>query len=131
MARLTQAEDGIIPLWGQAGSFEIRHGKMRVRIEMDGLYGLYGIGASYMSWLGFSAHAVEMDKPFLSDTGYRSFLGVGGALCPGYTVDMFASGIVGAFVDKELKGKLCKIVPIVGSAQPSGINDRSKPRKGR
>jgi hypothetical protein len=57
-------------------------------------------------------HAVEKNKPFLSETAYRSFLGVGGVLCPGYTPDQFATGIVGAFVERELKGKLCKIVPL-------------------
>lgn len=109
LARLTHAPDGEVPLWGQTGSFEIRHKTMRVRIEMEGLF---GIGASYVSWLGFSAHAVEKTKPFLSETGYRSFLGVGGALAPGYTPDMFAAGIVGAYVERELKGRLRKIVPI-------------------
>lgn len=107
--RLTRAEKGKVPLWGQSGSFEICHKAMRVRIEMEGLF---GIGATYMSWLGFSAHAIEKTKPFLSDTGYRSFLGVGGDLCPGYEPDQFATGIVSAFVDRELKGKLCKIVPL-------------------
>lgn len=82
---------------------------MRVRIEMDGIF---GIGASHMPWIGFAAHAVEKNKPFLSETGYRSFLGVGGGLCPGYTPDMFAAGIVGAYVERELKGRLRKIVPI-------------------
>lgn len=112
--RLTRAKKGTVPLWGQSGSFEIRYKAMRVRIEMDGLF---GIGASHMSWLGFAAHAIGKDKPFLSDTGYRSFLGVGGALCPGYTPDQFATGIVGAFVEKELKGKLSRIVPIERSGR--------------
>lgn len=109
LERLTRAEEGQVPLWGQSGSFEVRYKTMRVCIEMEGLF---GIGASHMAWLGFSAHAIEKDTPFLSDTGYRSFLGVGGPLCPGYTVDQFAVGIVGAFVEKELKGKLQRIVPI-------------------
>lgn len=109
LARVTAAEPVLVPLWGQVGSFEIRHGKMRVRIEMEGLY---GIGASYRSWLGFSAHAVERNKPFLSDTGYRSFLGVGGTLDAGYAPDAFAKGIVAAYVERELKGKLRKIVPL-------------------
>ena len=39
LARLSAAERDTIPLWGQVGSFEIRHGKMRVRIEIEGLYG--------------------------------------------------------------------------------------------
>ena len=67
LARLTAAEPDTVPLWGQVGSFEVRHGKMRVRIEMEGLY---GIAATFRWWLGFSAHAIYRNKPFLSDTGY-------------------------------------------------------------
>lgn len=100
---LTRAEDGAVPLWGQSGSFIISIGSMRVRIEMDGIF---GIGASHMSWLGFSAHAVDLDKPFLSDTGYRSFLGVGGTLVAGFTTDLFAADIINAHVAGELKGRL-------------------------
>lgn len=54
LRRLVRAEDGVIPLWGQPGSFEICHKSMRVRIEIDGLY---SIGASHMAWLGFAACA--------------------------------------------------------------------------
>ena len=100
---VTRAEDGAVPLWGQSGSFIITIDSMRVRIEMDGLF---GVGASCMSWIGFAAHAVDWTKPFLSGTGYRSFLGVGGALAAGYTPDMFAASIISAHVSKELKGQL-------------------------
>lgn len=109
LGRLTAAEPGTVPLWGQVGSFEVRHGKMRVRIEMEGIF---GIGATYMSWLGFAAHAVEQGKPFLSDTGYLSFLGVGGALEPGYAPDVFAKANIAAYVEQTLKGRLRKIVPL-------------------
>lgn len=109
LARLTRAEEGDALLWGQAGAFEIRHKRMRVRIEMDGIY---GIGASHMSWIGFAAHAVEPDKPFLSETGYRSFLGAGGSLRPGFTPERFAAEIVAAYVEGDLKGRLKKIVPL-------------------
>jgi hypothetical protein len=107
--KLTRAEEGKVPLWGQPGSFEIQYKAMRARIEMDGVF---GIGATHMSWLSFSAHVIEESGPFLSDTGYRSFMGVGGALRAGFTPDTFAASIVEAFVERELKGKLKKIVPI-------------------
>lgn len=100
---LTRAEDGAVPLWGQSGSFIITIGSTRVRIEMDGIF---GIGGSHMSWLGFAAHAVDFDKPFLSETGYRSFLGVGGRLVAGFTPDLFAAAIIESHVRKTLKGKL-------------------------
>ena len=45
---------------------------MLVRIEMDGLF---GIGSCFTPWLNFCACVVDRDKPFLSSTGFRSFLG--------------------------------------------------------
>lgn len=106
--RETKAREGTVPLWGQSGSFEIAHEGMRVRIEMDGMF---GIGASFGVWMDFAAHAVEIDKPFLSETGYRSFLGVGGELQPGFTPDSFAAAIVAAHVQRDLKGRLLAIKP--------------------
>ena len=102
----TRAPDGAVPLWGQQGSFEITVGNIRVCIEMDGMF---GIGAAYMSWPGFSAHAVEYDKPFLSETGYRSFLGLHGELLAGETPDAFALRAIAAHVARELKGRLLPI----------------------
>ncbi len=109
LERLTRAEDGQIPLWGQAGSFEIKHKKMRVRIEIEGVF---GIGATFVSWLGFSAHAVDKTKPFLSETGYRSFLGFGGPLRAGHTPDTFVQAVIADYVDRSLRGRLLKIVPL-------------------
>lgn len=108
LERLTCAEDGQVPIWGQTGSFEIKHKKMRVRIEMEGLF---GIGATFVSWLGFSAHAVDKTKPFMSETGYRSFLGSGGPLRAGYTPDTFVQAVIADYVDRSLRGRLLKIVP--------------------
>lgn len=106
--RATRAPEGTVPMWGQSGCFDITCDGMRVRIEMEGIF---GIGASFMAWTGFAAHAVEWDRPFLSETGYRSFLGVGGELQPGFTPDSFASAIIAAHVRRELKGKLAAIKP--------------------
>ncbi len=106
LERLTRAEAGQIPLWGQSGTFEFKHKKMRVRIEMQGLF---GIGATFMSWLGFYAHAVDTTAPFISDTGYRSFLGVGGTLQSGHTPDSFTKAIVSAYVSEQLRGRLLSI----------------------
>lgn len=112
LERLTRAEDGQVPIWGQTGSFEIKHKKMRVRIEIEGLY---SIGATFVSWLGFSAHAVDKSKPFLSETGYRSFLGSGGPLRAGYTPDTFVQAVIADYVDRSLRGRLLKIVPLMRS----------------
>jgi hypothetical protein len=108
LERLTRAEDGTVPLWGQTGSFEIVHGSMRVQIEMDGIY---GVASNVFPWLGFAAHAVEWGKPFLSETGYRSFIGLRGGLQPGMTPDSFAREIIALHVTRELKGKLLAIRP--------------------
>lgn len=106
--RATRAPDGAVPLWGQSGSFEIISDGMRVRIEMEGMF---GTGASFMAWMGFAAHAVDCNKPFLSHTGYRSFLGIDGDLEPGFTPDGFALAIIAAHVRRELKGRLVAIKP--------------------
>jgi len=49
-------------------------------------------------WLGFSARAVEFDKPFLSETGYRSFIAISGELEAGFTPDRFAGEVISAYV---------------------------------
>lgn len=103
--RLSKAPEGTVPLWGQSGSFVIECAGMSVRIELDGLFGI----AWHSSWLGFAAHAVDWDKPFLSETGYRSFLGCGGGLAPRFTPDTFAAEIVAAYVRRDLKGRLLTI----------------------
>jgi len=93
---------GAVPLWGQTGDFVIAVDGMRVRIEQDGIFGI-GCGFSY--WPGFSAHAVDLDRPFLSGTGYRSFLGIHAELEPGLTPDAFARKIIATYIAHELKGK--------------------------
>lgn len=106
--RMTRAPDGTVPLWGQSGTFILVQRAIRVRIELEGMF---GIGARFVSWQGFSAHAIDWDKPFLSETGYRSFLGVGGALEPGHSPESFCAAIIAAHVMRELKGKLRMITP--------------------
>ncbi|MBI1308955.1 MAG: hypothetical protein GC129_03710 [Proteobacteria bacterium] len=108
LERVTRAGKGKVPLWGQNGSFDIKLGGMRVRITIDGMF---GIGACYCRWPGFGAHAVEYDKPFLSETGFRSFLGIHADLPPGQTPETFAAFIVQTYVKRELKGRLVAIKP--------------------
>lgn len=108
LARETAAAPGAAPLWGQQGDFEIDHDGMRVRITMDGIF---GIGAATGFWLGFEAFAVDLTRPFLSETGYRSFLGCGLELAPGVTPERFAARIIGHFVAHTLRGRLTPIRP--------------------
>jgi len=99
-------EEGCMPLWGQSGTFVISVGEMDVRIELDGIF---GIGAKYSYWPGFAAHAVDWGKPFLSETGYRSFLGIHAEPKADLTPAAFATTIIQNYVEKELRGRLQKI----------------------
>ena len=98
LARSVASQPDSVPLWGEEGSFVITAGTMRVRIEIEGMFGI-GVGA--MFWPGFSAHIVDPDKPFLSDTGYRSFLGIAGAPVAGMTPDTFAREVINAYINSE------------------------------
>lgn len=100
LQRETRAPSGTVPLWGQCGDFVIDVDGMRVRIEQDGMF---GIGASAMLWPGFSAHIVDHDKPFLSETGYRSFLGIQAAMIPGMTPDTVAREVIRGLIASERK----------------------------
>lgn len=106
LARETAAPSGTVPLWEQTGDFVIETSGMTVRIEMEGLF---GIGSGWAFWPGFCAHVVAPHKPFLSETGYRSFLGVHADPAPGMTPDAFATMIIDAYVSRELRGKLVSV----------------------
>lgn len=103
LMRETAAAPGAIPLWGQQGDFTITVGDMPVHVVMDGMI---GVSAGLNVWPGFSSNVVEADKPFISDTGYRSFLGAHAQLVPGLTPDMFAREVIVAYIKDECKGRL-------------------------
>lgn len=108
LARATQAEPGTVPLWGQTAVFELAVAGAAVRIEMDGMF---GISSSICFWLGFSAHAVDWQRPFISATGYRSYLGIGADPVPGLTPLAYAEQCVMGYVRRELRGRLVMIEP--------------------
>ena len=103
LARETAAADGEIPLWGQDGCFTLRVCGVEVRIEMRGIF---GIG---MLLPGFSVNVVDYDRPFISETGYRSFLGMRAPPEPGMTTASWVSAILEAYIQSELKSKLCMV----------------------
>jgi hypothetical protein len=109
LERETAAPGGCPPLWGQAGSFMVTEGAKRVRIEMKGMF---GIGSTFCTFPGFSAHSVDWDSPFLSNTGYRSFIGISGTLVPGLTTEDFIRETIATHIRKELKGRLLRIEDI-------------------
>jgi hypothetical protein len=104
--RRSAAASGAVPLWGQRGDFTITVAAMPVRIEMDGMF---GIGATFCPLPGFAARAVDRDRPFISETGFRSFLGLHAELVPGLTPDSFAHEVIAAHIRCELKGRLRRI----------------------
>ncbi|HEV2512630.1 hypothetical protein [Bosea sp. (in: a-proteobacteria)] len=113
LADLTAAEAGTIPAWGQQGEFILELAGMRVFIKFSGLFGL---GARFTPYLSFSAHALDCEWPFLSETGYRSFMGVNAALTPDLTPDACAREVIANHVATALKGKL---VPIAHWYRPT------------
>ncbi|MEM6942646.1 MAG: hypothetical protein AAF565_02715 [Pseudomonadota bacterium] len=106
LARETAAAPGTLLLWGQKGWFEIAVSGCPVRIEMEGIF---GIGSAFGYWPGFSAHVVDQDRPFISETGYRRFLGIGGDPVPGLIPETFATAVNERYVATDLKGKLRNI----------------------
>lgn len=107
LRRETESPPGPVPLWGQKGSFILELEAFRAKIEVPGIFG--GLHFDRF-WLGFDAHAIDRDRPFLSETGFRSFLSVGAEVWPNITVDLFCRGIIDAHVRDVLKGKLVTIV---------------------
>lgn len=101
MAR-TAAPDGQVPLWGQVGSFTLEVASTPVRIEMEGMLGI----ASHTHWLGFAIHAVDWEKPFLSHTGYRSFLGICIGMKPDFATDAFVEYVLNTYLEDGLGGAL-------------------------
>ena len=107
LADRTEAPRGTEPKWGQSGWYVIDVDGCKVEIEQDGIFGIGTCGGFF--WLSFAAHAVEWDKPFISETGYRSFLGLGADPASGLTPAQFAATVIRAHIDGELtkrpKGK--------------------------
>ena len=108
LARGTQAEPGTVPLWGQTAMFELAVAGAAVRIEMNGIF---SIRNPTRFWLGFSAHAVDWQQPFISETGYRSFLSGSGEPVPGLTPAAYVEQCILAHVRGELHGGLVAIEP--------------------
>jgi hypothetical protein len=54
---------------------------------------------------------VEFEKPFLSETGYRSFVGVHADLVPGLTPEVFVRKVIAEHIKGPCKGKLRPVKP--------------------
>ena len=69
-----EAPDGEVPIWGQPGRFLVTVEGMRVLVDYRGLEGRESLGTNYGLSHSFGAHIVDVLRPFLSNTGYRSFI---------------------------------------------------------
>ena len=107
LARACAAAQGCVPLWGQDGAFEVSIAGANCAVTF---HGMFGIGATAMPYLGFEVRALDKSQPFISGTGYRSFLGCSVSPQDGMTPKDFALRIVSHHVEAELKGKLVQIV---------------------
>ncbi len=104
LERATTAPTGIVPRWGQAGDFIVTVNGCNVRVTFGGLYGT--------CIPQFSAHAIDQDKPFISPTGYRSFMAYHiDTTTGGITVQDYVTQVIQEHITKELKGKLVTIQP--------------------
>jgi hypothetical protein len=106
LAAATRSQPGAVPLWGQEGEFIVEAAGCRVRIEADGIF---GIATRIVLMPGFAAHAVDGTKPFISETGFRSFIGIQADIVPGMAQDEFAIALIEHHVARANKGKLVKI----------------------
>jgi hypothetical protein len=106
LERATAAAEGVVPIWGETGNYTIDVDRIKVRIEQDGIV---ATGSHAMFWLASSAHAVDYDNPFLSETGYRSFIGIFAPPEPGVTPKDFAKGVIRGYLQREHKGKPYRI----------------------
>lgn len=106
LARSCAALTGEEPLWGQDGVFDVETSGCSARVTM---HGMFGIGATAMTYLGFEVRAIEADKPFLSSTGYRSFLGCSVAPEAGLSTRGFVERVLEHYIHHDLRGRLVPI----------------------
>lgn len=114
----TEAAEGEHPIWGQKGEFEAQIGSVRFRAAIDGIFQINI--RSELFGHHFGVRAVDKSQPFISDTGFRSFMGCHMEPEPGFTPDMFVCRIVNAYIQQDLKGKLTQVSEQFGGPAPAG-----------
>jgi hypothetical protein len=112
------ATPGKVPSWGQQGRWTViiegdftvgrkagtgRWPSVSVRIDLEGMFGL---ASSWSAFPGFAAHVVDRSKPFISETGFRSFLSGRTDLTPGMTAADFVSRVIADHIRTELRNSL-------------------------
>lgn len=91
IARHCQATPGEVPLWGQRGEFIVTVKDIRCWVK-------YGGGLGSVLSCHFEFNAVDLDGPFISETGYRSHFC---APMRGKTVDAAATEIFADLLNKQ------------------------------
>lgn len=95
LARAVEAVPGQVPRWGQRGEFLLEIDGMRIRVKIG-----EGLGNHH----SIDLNAVDLDKPFLSHTGYRHH-GVTATSHLGETVDQAVRRAVTQLIEGEGKPK--------------------------
>ena len=83
-----KAAPGAVPMWGQLGEF---------LVESDGVRCLVECGDGFGSLLNrhFAFHVIDLDGPFISETGYRSHFETAQG---GMTVDQAAAAVFAGYL---------------------------------
>jgi hypothetical protein len=101
LERETAASVDESPIWGQAGQLVVTVNGCRIRAEVSGIYGI--------GFPAFLAHVIDRAKPFISHTGYRSFLGYTQHFKAGNTLQEFVRQTLEDYVASDLRGKLVPV----------------------
>lgn len=115
-----KAVPGQVPMWGQTGQFVI---------EVDGIRALvcfgdgFGVGRTH-----YEFHAVDLDRPFISETGYRSHFD---NLVAGQTVAEAAAAIFSRFLTSERRQKIKgeNLEWVMANPLPSWCSDLAPPAR--
>ncbi|CAE6823659.1 Protein KlcB [Paraburkholderia aspalathi] len=88
--RHCRAAPGTVPMWGQCGEFLIVVDGIRAVVEVD-----FGFGMLHAE---FEFYAVDLDRPFISETGYRAHYDTAQG---GMTVDQAATEIFRTYLPEQ------------------------------
>ncbi len=67
--RVCGAPPGVVPQWGQSGEFVVTTCGVRALVSVK------GDGLSRTLWIEF--RALDLDRPFISETGFRACMNIG------------------------------------------------------
>lgn len=96
ISRYCCANEGAVPVWGQEGQFIIESaGGLRAWVKIE--------AGCMIGYLSASFNAVDLDKPFISETGYRSYFFRLSEVWPGETVETHSQRILQSLIDARKK----------------------------